>query len=755
MDALIYTPDEDVKVHEKGAIRLICAGFQSHEAGLPEWLKNSADAYAREDTAEDKRLVVVILNDGRKGSAASITCLDFVGMTSQAIENNFRHWADPDAARGVDRTIAVQGGHGNGGKCYMTQMFEEYALIHTVKDGKGNRYGVKGKSIYFGYIPDRDNGRDFSVDDLVAQLEKTLTGTGCSLGTVWKVAGEAIRRCNGFTLVTGVTPKGYREKLPTRAIIENLQEYPQMVQTLEMCKVFVVVNGKLFKRGEPLTPPRIKPMNGEEPRVIPIPEKLVDENTGEEVSTTNDGEFSEGQLTLNTSQRSMRYRKKGRHNIIYQAKSGYIGYTQVLEFDVISSYASYLYGVCELMALEAYKQNDRTNLSDSPLTRALYRFISDQIQEYAEVFEARDRRKSDHEEKNAITEMNEALDQWKNRFLGEIMQGMWGGGGQGRTPPIRQPFPSGTPANMELTLSYQKAGIGISIKPAIKFFDKEGNRIRPVPFKWISDDNNIAMVDDDLMIINTFSYGKTNIYAETLDGKVRTNIVPMEVGRIHEIDIVPHEIEIFAGSRHKLQAVCHFANGEIASEVYLDWISIDSDIAGVNSSGTVFGINAGETVVTAGDSKCDANNPVDVKVVPGKGKGSGQQRGKGFPRVLVSGEFDIDPDTREYRFLSKHHPPVYQDVQDVDRNIWWINSDAPLARLYLDTYTYKSREWRMYFTERYIEVICLIALTYGPDEREMLSVGDYIYQWGDQVATIQAAASSELFEFISKGDLPV
>ena len=755
MNDLIYTPDDDVKVHEEGAIRLICTGFQSHEAGLPEWLKNSSDAYAREDTAENKRSIVVIINNARQGAPASLSCLDFVGMNSSAIENNFRHWADPDAARGADPTIAVQGGHGNGGKCYMTHMFEKHALIHTVKDGKGNLYGVKGKSIHFGYIPDRINGRDFPVNDLNAQLEKALVGTGCSLGTVWKVARDALRKCNGFTLVSGVGPKGYREKPPTRAIIENLQEHPQMIHTLELCNVFVVVNGKPFNRGKPLTLPKIKPMNGEKPRVIQIPETLVDENTGEEVSTTNNGALPEGQMTLCTAQRSMRFSKKGRHNVIYKAQSGCIGYTQVLEFDVISSYASYIYGVCELMALEPYKQNDRINLSDSPLTRSVRQFISEQIQEYAEVFEARDRRKSGHEEKNAINAMNEALDQWKNRFLNEVLQGMWGGGGQGRTPILRQPLPFGKLARMDLTLSYQRSGIGISIKPAINFFDEEDRRIRSIPFRWVSEDNNIAMVDEDLMIINTFTHGKTNIYAETLEGTVRSNIVPFEVVRIHEIDIVPHAIEISAGSRHKLKAVCHLADGETTSEVYLDWISINSEIAGVNSSGMVFGINTGETVVTAGDDKCDANNPADVKVVPGQGKDSGQQSGKGYPRVLVSGEFDVDPDTNEPRYLSKHHPPVWQDAQDVDRNIWWINSDAPLARLFLDIYTHKSREWRIYFVERYIEAICQMVLIHGPEEREMLSVDDWLYQWGDQIATIQSAVSAELADFISKGDLPV
>lgn len=160
MTRLVYTPDEDVIVHEEGAIRLICRAFQSHENGLPEWVKNCADAYAREDASEQKRVIIVFFNHGRKDRPASISCLDFGGMTSRMIEESFRIWADPEAAkRGAKgSTGSLQGGHGNGGKCYMTHMFEEYGLLHAVKNGKGCRYGVVGGAIKFGYIPDRESG---------------------------------------------------------------------------------------------------------------------------------------------------------------------------------------------------------------------------------------------------------------------------------------------------------------------------------------------------------------------------------------------------------------------------------------------------------------------------------------------------------------------------------------------------------------------------------------------------------------------
>jgi len=81
MDKLRYTPDDQVKVQKENAIRLLCKGFMSHEDGLPEWLKNSADAYARENAPEDKRVIVLVFDSSGKAGAPAISCLDFAGMT--------------------------------------------------------------------------------------------------------------------------------------------------------------------------------------------------------------------------------------------------------------------------------------------------------------------------------------------------------------------------------------------------------------------------------------------------------------------------------------------------------------------------------------------------------------------------------------------------------------------------------------------------------------------------------------------------
>jgi hypothetical protein len=318
-------------------------------------------------------------------------------------------------------------------------------------------------------------------------------------------------------------------------------------------------------------------------------------------------------------------------------------------------------------------------------------------------------------------------------------------------------LPAGKPVRLEVILSHQKAGLGVAFRPTIKFFDSIGRRIRPVQFNWVSEDNNIAMVDEDLMIINTFSFGQTSIHAKTVDGKLQSNKVPLEVVRILDINISPKQIELSSGSRQKLDAICRLANGEQTSNVYLEWTENNPNIARVSSSGLVFGFAPGETEVVAGDDKCLAKEPAVIKVVSGQGSGRGERRGRGYPIVLVSGEIDRDPVSHEYVQFSREDPPVAQRPQDADRNVWWINSSAPLARLYLDSgkgYGYQSREWRMYHLERYIDVIVQIALTHGPTEMASLSVSDWIMEWGSRVAEIQAAAASDLSEFIATGELP-
>lgn len=725
--------------------------------GLPEWCKNCSDAYIREDRSQHERIIVLIFSNSKRSSPSTISCLDFVGMTSEHIESRFRHWADPNAAGGGISIADLQGGHGNGGKCYMTQMFDDYSYVYTVKDGIGNLYGVESGSFRFGYIPNSEKGKDFTAKDLQKELERALRKVGAELDDLPEMAQDTLSQSHGFTLVTGVNPKEIGNKIPVAELIDNIVNHPQMIRTLQLCRIYVIVDGKKFNQGKALSLPEITPMEGAtEPRILVIPELLTDPRFDREVSTTKNGKYKQGTLILRTSDRSMRWQRKFRHAITYKAVSGYVGAKDVPGLGVLSPYADRIYGECLLESLEDFKTNERRNLADSPLSRAIETWVREEIEKYAGEFELKDKRKIDQEEKNGLSKMNEALDKWKNKFLQNMIDSIWGPGKDGGAPPPPPPLPSGKATRLELNLSHNRAGVGVTIRPSLKFLDKKGQRIRPVPYRWVSDDTNVAMVDEALLAINTFSFGKTEIYAETLDGKTKSNPVQLEVVHLYDIQIVPESLELNSGGRSSLTAICTLSSGEQTSDVYLIWTEGNSKVARVSAAGMVFGFEPGETDVTAGDNHCLSKKPTRIVVKPSERGGPGSQRGKGFPLILIS-EINPDPETGEDVRLSPQDPPVYQRVQDVDRNMWWINSASPFARMYLDKsrgYGSTSREWRIYVLERYLEVMVKIVLNYDMAQGQELSFENWMQRWDETAANMQLFASESLASFIETGKLP-
>ena len=592
MNSVQYTPDQDVKVHEEGAIRLLCASCQTHENGLPEWVKNSADEYARTNRDAAERVILLILNDDRQKHTASISCLDFSGMTSGVIEQHFRQWADPDAAQRGSKADFIQGGHGNGGKCYMYKMFDSHALLQTVKDGLGCTYGIPANTVKFGYFPSRNDGRDYKVPNAPHSLRNALRDLHCDTNRLPPAVQTAVASCSGYTIVSGFGPRGLSGRSAFTSLIDQFQEHTQMIRTLEFCHVYVMLNGMPFNGGKPLSLPKIPPLQGgETPQVIAVPETLTDPVYKATVSTTDSGKRPPGQLVLLTSDKSMRWRKKGRHVITYKVGSDYIGYVPVLDLDVQSPFRDQIYGECNLAALKPFTQNDRGPLADAPLTRAVKVFLSEQITKYANEFEAKEKKKYDQKEKSELSKINEALDRWKNQFLENLFGGQ--GKSDGNEPPLPHRLPSGKPARIHINVSHNEAGVGVSLKPNVEFFDANSLRIRPVPYRWVSDDTNVAMVDEDLGIINTYAPGTTNLYAETLDGKVRSNTKSLAVVIIRGIEIIPSTIELPVGSRRALETVCTFATGEKSTGVYLLWNESNAKIARVSAAGVVYGFRSG------------------------------------------------------------------------------------------------------------------------------------------------------------------
>ncbi len=745
-----FVRDPEAKIHEEGAIKLICAAFRSHEAGLPEWIKNSSDAYARIDAPSEERNIVIFFRNKKRNQSGVIACLDFVGMTTSDIENRFRIWADPDAAGGNMIIEGIQGGHGNGGKCYMTQMFDDYSLIHTVKNGRGNRYGFVSGSTIPGYFPDREKGKDFKVKSVIEELASALNEIDANVDALPKSVKTLLPKLNGFSLVKGVEPKG---KVPVQSLIESITSHPQMITTIQICNIFIIVDGKLID-DHPLKLEDIEPLpDAKSPKIIPIPDTLIDPVTSEIVNTC-DEKHEKGYLALKTSNKSMRYKLKYRHCIMYVARKKVVGFKDIYDFAKLY-YTDRIYGECILEILENYKTNERKTLAESPLTRALETWIRENIEEYAKEFVKLDKLRASQEQKEELIRINNVLNEWKNQFLKDMGIGITGKDDGPGTRKKKIPLPSGTVAKLKLELPYRVAGVNISFRPHLEFYDSQGNRIRSTPYRWSSSDWNVATVDDQILTITTHAPGETEISAQTLSGDIISNKVTLRVEKIKSIRLDPPKLQIPAGQRKLVKAYATLQDGSEVDDVYLMWDVNDPKVAVVSAIGMVYAVAVGNTEITAFDDNCIAGLGTIIDVTPSSGSGGGE--GTAYPQILLS-EVDDDPlNPGHSAAFAPEEGTVCQRPQDVDANLWWINTAAPLARAFSDDnagYGFKSKEWRVYHLERYIEALIKIKLNHAFLSGEELPFDTIEQTWREEASNIQYKVVSELKSFIDEGELP-
>lgn len=283
--------EEQNLFHDK-FLDVVGAGFNfSHEKGLAEWLKNSVDAYRRVKESDKDQYITFRFTDGNKDTPPIIECMDFVGMEIVDIEKAFKWWGDPNAAsRGK---FKVYGGHGNGGKFYMRQMFQQSYFI-TFKSGKLNIFGFNENRKYGFAEGFRD--KKVSTDEAlkIAGIEKSVIPNA--------ILHKLEHNETGFTVVKGVRPKKIvGNSLPVTRICEKLKYHPQARSPLKYCNVSVIQNGKILTNT--LRMEEIEPMEGfEEPSIFSIPEYLESgaEDDNKKIKMF-DEKYSQGSLVLKTS----------------------------------------------------------------------------------------------------------------------------------------------------------------------------------------------------------------------------------------------------------------------------------------------------------------------------------------------------------------------------------------------------------------------------------------------------------------------
>jgi hypothetical protein len=388
-----------------------------HQKGMAELIKNSVAAYIREEMPSEKQFLFLRYTDSDNGNAL-MECVDFVGMSSDHIVLAFKRWGDPKAASyGYGKR--VPGGHGNGGKFYMRQMFKESYFI-TYKNGKLNIYG---------FSPNRKYGFANQFKDVSMRPIEAIKFAGLSSLPIPKeVVDKILQGKTGFTVVRGIGPFQMVNKIQAYRISEKLRNHPQVRKHLERINTTVIHNGKvIFDR---LVPDKLAPKPGfEGPYVYEIPEELSYTEGGEvnKVVMANK-KYPRGKLILHTSdealERGGRFGELNRIDVL--GETGPIASYHMYELGV-NLYPQYVFihGDCECLILEDPDddcvKNDRSKLiAENPKTKALLQWLGERVNELAEKILDKEREEQKKMEKEQSKSYNDLLNRWSAKFLNRI-----------------------------------------------------------------------------------------------------------------------------------------------------------------------------------------------------------------------------------------------------------------------------------------------------------------------------------------------
>jgi len=395
-----------------------------HAKGLAEWLKNSIDAYIRANIPDPEQYIIFRFTDSKKGNAF-LECIDFVGMTEIDIIKAFKRWGDPEAAkRGLKKR--TYGGHGNGGKFYMRQMFNHSYFV-TYRDGYLNIFGFSEEKRY-GFAEGYKNKKMKPEEALVlADINGIIFPKN--------LREKIIMGETGFTVVKGFGPTGMKNKIKVRKIIRRFQNHPQSRRILSIINTSIIYNGVYLY--DLLRPQDILFLPGfEKPRVFSIPEKLNLKSGGEKiiVELTN-SKFSQGRLILKTSSEALGRGGKldDLNRIDFIGEIGVVASYQIFELGVRSfPQAAFIYGECECPILENPNndcvRNDRTKLVENNVTQALLYWVAEKIDELALEISTEEEKETAEQTKKLSSEYNEILNKWKDKFMKKVFPEIFGGG---------------------------------------------------------------------------------------------------------------------------------------------------------------------------------------------------------------------------------------------------------------------------------------------------------------------------------------
>ncbi len=732
----------------EGAIKTLAQGFNEHHEGLRELCKNTAADIARRKNNNDKdveKFCLAFFIDKTGTESSKIGFLDFGGMDESQVTRLLKLMDRKAAIDKNTKSSEIYGGLGNGGKIYAAALFDK-AFWYTCKNNKIIEAGYETMRTSHGEItnpfPVRSNPT--YTTNSSQNLKNLLKKFNMSLRNLPKNIQEHIKINKNFTFFIGENPYGFNEKIKTSRIIEDLLTSDiEIEDVLNDIDMYIFHNSTLIKdkknnsfvhKVEKMIPHKdfIAEKRYEMPDIL-IDPKTMDEVNMKESKTFKDG-CQEKYLTIRSYYETIyNSRFRSRHCIKARSASGIkVVHGRYRMNDVTnhsSAFPRYLYGEVFHDYFQKFASNTRTELGNDKFVRAVQNWVTEVIDKIAIDKMEKDKSEIEKEAKQDISTINKKLeDIFKKDFLLNpygFGSGVSTGTGIGYVKPKKYPEDS-TAVKIELSITNQYAGIGVSFRPIIKTFNKKGELLRNKPVNWKFSNNGIIKEDErNLNLLYSSKTGSTSISVETMNGKLKSNHVDIEVIAISEIDVdktkspfVDNTLKINLKERKftRIKPNVIDTNNRRINNCYLNYEINNDVIAGGSSTGLISGLKKGNTILTIMSDDCESNS-VDLHIL--ENNEPPQSKGGGFPKVLLSG-IDFDPlvkDSTKPVNLKETNAPVHQRLRDVEAGIWWINLQSPVAAFLrnikskkLKSDGQKSREFKVYLMEKWFDIIGTVNL---------------------------------------------
>ncbi len=402
---------------DEAVLDLIGKEFKfDHAKGIAELLKNSVDAYNLESTPDEEQIIFIFLDVAKNNLVRSISVIDFVGMSRSKIDAAFKRWFDPSAAKKGDSSkennIKTLGGHGNGGKFYMREMFK-YSRLITYRNNRLNS---------FGFNENKEYGIDTSMDNIEIEFKQALRTSEIENinDTINQVDGVLSKR-KRFTIVRGHHPKSAHKTNYLKELINKLIVHPQARRIIQHKKVYLILGEN--SKAKRLNIPVLVPKKGfEYPFHYTCPQYVTCDN--ERIKMYDNIPI---ELTLFTSEEPLKGNKyRGMNSIDFLSDVGVIANYEIGRIGHFRTYvySEFIYGECkaQIMEDEDYVTNDRNEFTSATKTKAILDWVKECVEDLCEKMDEKDKKEKKKINLEKTSELNDLLNKWKNRFLQKLIR---------------------------------------------------------------------------------------------------------------------------------------------------------------------------------------------------------------------------------------------------------------------------------------------------------------------------------------------